>query len=56
MAESAGSARGNVGAVLVVFAAAGLAMGQTVARVPALRDAVGATTAELGLALMGMGV
>src|SRR5699024_6392762 len=41
---------------LVVFAAAGFAMGQTVARVPALRDAVGATTAELGLALMGMGV
>lgn len=56
MAERPGGARGSVGAVLVVFAAAGFAMGQTVARVPALRDAVGATTAELGLALMGMGV
>ncbi len=47
---------GSVVAVLVVFAAAGLAMGQTLARVPALRDAVGADKAQLGLALMGMGL
>lgn len=49
-------ARGSVSAVLIVFAAAGFAMGQVVSRVPALRDAVGASTAELGFALMGMGV
>lgn len=47
---------GSVVAVLVVFAAAGLAMGQALARVPALRDAIGADKAELGLALMGMGL
>lgn len=47
---------GSVVAVLVVFAAAGLAMGQTLARVPALRDAIGADKAQLGLALMGMGL
>ena len=47
---------GSVPAVFLVFAATGFAMGQTVARVPALRDAVGASTAELGLALMGMGL
>lgn len=49
-------ARGSVAAVLVVFAAAGVAMGQMLSRVPALRDAVGADKAELGLALMGMGL
>ncbi len=49
-------ARGSVAAVLLVFATAGLAMGQTLARVPALRDAVGADTAQLGVALMGMGL
>jgi MFS family permease len=43
-------------AVLVVFAAAGFVMGQTLARVPALRDAVGASTGELGVALMGLGL
>jgi MFS family permease len=47
---------GSVVAVLVVFASAGLAMGQALARVPALRDAIGADKAQLGLALMGMGL
>ncbi|GAA1164256.1 MFS transporter [Ornithinimicrobium humiphilum] len=47
---------GSVPAVLVVFAAAGLAMGQALARVPALRDAIGADKAQLGIALMGMGL
>jgi MFS family permease len=47
---------GSVVAVLVVFAAAGFAMGQALARVPALRDAIGADKAQLGLALMGMGL
>lgn len=50
------SRRGSVPAVLVVFAAAGFVMGQAVARVPALRDAVGASTGQLGLELMGMGL
>lgn len=50
------SPRGSVSAVLLVFAAAGFVMGQAIARVPALRDAVGASTGELGLALMGMGL
>lgn len=48
--------RGSVPAVLAVFTATGFVMGQTVARVPALRDAVGASTGQLGLALMGMGL
>ncbi|MGO0575347.1 MFS transporter [Ornithinimicrobium panacihumi] len=48
--------RGSVAAVMVVFAAAGLLMGQGLSRVPALRDALDADKAELGLALMGMGL
>ncbi|MFK5635032.1 MULTISPECIES: MFS transporter [unclassified Ornithinimicrobium] len=48
--------RGSVLAVLVVFAAAGFSMGQVLARLPAIRDAVGADKAELGIALMGMGI
>jgi MFS family permease len=43
-------------AVLVVFATAGFSIGQVLARVPAIRDAVEADKAELGLALMGMGI
>ncbi|GAA1154975.1 MFS transporter [Ornithinicoccus hortensis] len=43
-------------AVAVVFAAAGFVMAQTLARVPALRDSVGASQAELGLALVGGGL
>ncbi|MFK5582578.1 MULTISPECIES: MFS transporter [unclassified Serinicoccus] len=51
-----GSVTGSVTAVLVVFAAAGFVMGQALSRVPAVRDHVGADTAQLGLALMGMGL
>lgn len=40
----------------LVFAAAGFVMAQTLARVPALRDSVGASQAELGLALVGGGL
>jgi MFS family permease len=40
----------------VVFAAAGFVMAQTLARVPALRDSVGASQAELGIALVGGGI
>nr|WP_306237851.1 MFS transporter [Ornithinimicrobium sp. HY1745] len=40
----------------MVFAASGFVMAQTLARVPALRDHVGATEAELGLALVGGGI
>lgn len=49
-------ARGSVLAVLVVFASAGFVMGQALARVPAVRDQLGADTGALGLALMGMGL
>lgn len=42
-------------AVLAVFAAAGFVMGQALARLPAVRDQLGAGPGELGLALMGMG-
>ncbi|WP_298889515.1 MFS transporter [uncultured Serinicoccus sp.] len=48
--------RGSVLAVLVVFASAGFVMGQALARVPAVRDHLGADTGALGLALMGMGL
>lgn len=48
--------RGSVSAVLVVFASAGFVMGQALSRVPAVRDQVGADNAQLGLALMGMGL
>lgn len=41
-------------AVTVVFFASGASFGSWVARVPALRDQVGATEAELGLALFGV--
>lgn len=47
---------GSPWAVALVFAASGFVMAQTLARVPALRDHVGATEAELGLALVGGGV
>ncbi|MDO5739624.1 MAG: MFS transporter [Ornithinimicrobium sp.] len=50
------TARGSVVAVLGVFGAAGFLLGQGLARVPAMRDAIGADKAELGLALMGMGL
>jgi len=48
--------RGSVTAVLAVFASAGFVMGQALARVPAVRDHLGADTGALGLALMGMGL
>ncbi|WP_162801951.1 MFS transporter [Ornithinimicrobium murale] len=47
---------GSPGAVALVFAASGFVMAQTLARVPALRDHVGASEAELGLALVGGGI
>ena len=47
---------GSAWAVALVFAASGLVMAQTLSRVPALRDSVGASEAELGLALVGGGV
>lgn len=47
---------GSPAAVAVVFAMAGFVMAQTLARVPALRDQVGASEAELGVALVGGGV
>lgn len=43
-------------AVAVVFAVSGFVMAQTLARVPALRDSVGASQGELGLALVGGGI
>lgn len=47
---------GSPRATALVFAASGFVMAQTLARVPALRDHVGASEAELGLALVGGGV
>lgn len=47
---------GSPAAVAVVFGVEGFVMAQTLARVPALRDSVGASQAELGLALVGGGV
>nr|WP_281496727.1 MFS transporter [Ornithinimicrobium sp. F0845] len=47
---------GSPAAVAVVFAASGFVMAQTLARLPALRDSVGASQAELGLALVGGGL
>jgi MFS family permease len=41
---------------MVVFAVAGLVISQALARMPAVRDAVGASTGELGLALVGAGL
>ncbi len=40
----------------VVFAVSGVAQGTWASRIPALRDAVGATEAELGRALLAMGI
>ncbi len=50
------AAVGSPRAVAVVFGAAGLVMAQTLARVPALRDQIGASQSELGLALIGGGL
>lgn len=52
---AAGHRVGSVPAIIVVFAAAGFVMGQTLSRVPAVRDHLLATPGQLGLALMGMG-
>lgn len=52
----ASGSTGSAAAVALVFAASGFVMAQTLARVPALRDHVGATEAELGLALVGGGI
>ena len=41
---------------MVVFAVAGLVLSQALARIPAVRDAVGASIGELGLALVGGGL
>lgn len=48
--------RGSVVAVMVVFAAAGFVLGQALSRIPAVRDALEVDKAQLGLALMGMGL
>lgn len=48
--------QGSPWAVALVFASSGFVMAQTLARVPALRDSVGASQAELGVALVGGGV
>ncbi|WP_153396246.1 MFS transporter [Ornithinicoccus halotolerans] len=55
-ARGRAAAAGSPRAVLVVFAVSGFVMGQTLARVPAVRDQVGASQAELGLALVGGGL
>ena len=47
---------GSVRALVVVFALAGFFMAQAVSRMPTLRDQVDASTARLGLALLGLGV
>jgi len=48
--------RGSVTAVAAVFAVNGTLMAQAYARMPTLRDQVGASGAQLGLALVGGGV
>lgn len=48
--------RGSVLSVLLVFATAGFVMAQTFARLPAVRDALGASVGELGVALVGGGL
>src|SRR6476661_5416406 len=48
--------RGSVPAVAAVFAVNGMLMAQAYARMPTLRDQVGASGAQLGLALVGGGV
>ncbi|MGB7448832.1 MAG: MFS transporter, partial [Ornithinimicrobium sp.] len=55
-ASSPTARSGSPAAVLVVFAVAGLVISQALARMPAVRDAVGASTGELGLALVGAGL
>lgn len=47
---------GAFGAVALVFAVSGFTMAQALSRVPALRDQVGASQGELGLALVGGGL
>ncbi len=53
---TAGRLRRAALATGAVFALSGLLQGTWVSRIPALRDAVGATEAELGRALLAMGV
>lgn len=48
--------RGSVPAVVAVFALNGALMAQAYARMPTLRDQVGASSAQLGLALVGGGI
>ncbi|MGN6635962.1 MAG: MFS transporter, partial [Oryzihumus sp.] len=48
--------RGSVPAVVAVFTINGALMAQAYARMPALRDQVGASSAQLGLALVGGGI
>ena len=48
--------RGSVPAVVAVFTINGALMAQAYARMPALRDQVGASGAQLGLALVGGGI
>ncbi len=55
-ADVSDSRHGSVLSVMLVFATAGFVMAQTFARLPAVRDALGVGTGELGLALVGGGV
>ena len=48
--------RGSIPAVATAFAMSGALMAQAFARMPTLRDQVGASSAELGLALVGAGL
>ena len=48
--------KGSVPAVVAVFTINGALMAQAYARMPTLRDQVGATPAQLGLALVGGGI
>lgn len=47
---------GSVASVVLVFGVAGFVMAQTFSRLPAVRDALGASVGELGLALVGGGL
>lgn len=57
LTRRAGStSRGSVAAVAATFGLAGLLIAQGVARMPSIRDQVGATSVQLGLALVAIGV
>ncbi len=47
---------GSAVAVIVVFAGSGFLIAQAISRMPSIRDQAGATKAELGFALLGIGL